>query len=123
MLNFKPLTICLDFDGTIVESDYPEIKCFKPHAVEIIKQLINDGHYIVISTCRIKDYETDAKQFLKNAGITYHAFNENNPMRVEKYNGDCRKISADVYFDDLAYPQLEINWLGFYDFIRNKAVM
>ena len=25
MLNFKPLTICLDFDGTIVESDYPEI--------------------------------------------------------------------------------------------------
>ena len=30
-------------------------------------------------------------------------------MRVEKYNGDCRKISADVYFDDLEHTMLEIN--------------
>lgn len=29
-----------------------------------------------------------------------YSYNENLPERIAQYGGDCRKISADYYFDD-----------------------
>ncbi len=29
-----------------------------------------------------------------------YSYNENLPERIAQYDGDCRKISADYYFDD-----------------------
>jgi hypothetical protein len=44
--------ICIDFDGTIVEEEYPEIGKLKAGAKEIINSLSKNFN-IIIHTCRI----------------------------------------------------------------------
>ena len=112
----KKLTICLDFDNTIVKTDnYPHIVGLQPYARNVINSLRRDGHYIIISTCRTGRALGDMIKYLSDNDIQYSAINENNPERVRKYRGDCRKISADIYYDNAAYPQCAqpIDWAQF----------
>lgn len=102
------LVISIDFDGTIVHEKYPRIGKFRFGARRVIKWIQSRGHKIILNTCRT-DFEdkeklhlTNAKRFLNLAGIFFDAYNENLPELIEQYEGDCRKISADWYFDDKA---------------------
>lgn len=105
--------ISIDFDGTIVESDYPDIIGMKPHAKEIINRLYED-FVIVINTCRAGDFAKMAEDWLKENGVKYHFFNENDPARIEAYNTDTRKISADLYIDDKQVGGLPDDWYDIY---------
>lgn len=110
------LIICLDFDNTIVKTDnFPHIVGLMPYARTVINSLYRDGHYIIISTCRVGTALDEAIKYLSDNDVHYHKINENNPERVKKYRGDCRKISADIYFDDRAYPQCvqPVDWAQF----------
>jgi hypothetical protein len=93
-------TLSVDFDGTIVEDAYPYIGELKPNAKEVITGLFENGHDIIINTCRAGTYEADVYQFLDDWDIPYNYINCNLPEKVEHYGMDCRKISADVYIDD-----------------------
>ena len=42
----------IDFDGTIVEHKYPAIGKEVPGAVETLKQLIRDGHRLILWSVR-----------------------------------------------------------------------
>ena len=44
------MLIAVDFDGTIVENNYPEIGEERPFAIETLKMLIRDHHRIVLWT-------------------------------------------------------------------------
>ena len=46
------MTIAVDFDGTIVEHRYPHIGKEKPFAVQTLKQLIADGHQLILWSVR-----------------------------------------------------------------------
>lgn len=110
----KKLIISIDFDGTIVRDRYPLIGEPYPDAVNTIRTLYTYGHYIIINTCRVGRYFDQMKSFLREWQIPYDTINENNPDRIKKYGGDCRKISADIYIDDKAYPLVhspgKIDW-------------
>lgn len=54
------MTIAIDFDGTIVEHAYPEIGKPIPFAIETLKQLIKDGHQLILWTVREGDLLNDA---------------------------------------------------------------
>ena len=105
-----PLCISIDFDGTIVESNYPTIIGLKPDAARCINQLYSDGHTIIINTCRVKEHLENAVKYLNESGIKYHYVNENDPSRIAKFLDDTRKISADVYIDDKNIFCREISW-------------
>lgn len=92
-------TIVIDFDGIIVVDKYPKIGMIKRGAKETINKLYED-HTIIINTCRVGQYETDAIKALNDAGIKYHYFNNNSDELINKYGVDCRKISGDIYIDD-----------------------
>ena len=49
------MIIAVDFDGTLTMDRYPEIGSPKPYAVETMKRLKADGHYIILWTCRRGD--------------------------------------------------------------------
>lgn len=42
------MIIAVDFDGTIVEHEYPKIGKEKIFATETLRQLINDGHRLIL---------------------------------------------------------------------------
>jgi len=48
----KPLTIFLEFDGTMVEHIYPPMGRVVPHAVRVVRRLQDAGHMIILNTYR-----------------------------------------------------------------------
>ena len=108
--------ISIDFDGTIVKKNYPNIGELKPLAKEIINDLF-DWNIIIINTCRSGESLENAKKFLSNRGIKYDYINENDKSLIEFFGGDTRKIGADYYIDDknlLSVYNLIIVWLFFF---------
>lgn len=108
----------IDFDGTIVEANYPSIGALKPNAKKIINQLFDEGHDIVINTCRAGIFEGEAYKFLNENGIKYTFVNSNLPRLIEEFKQDCRKISADVYIDDKQLGGIPDDWDEIYELIQ-----
>jgi hypothetical protein len=104
-------TISIDYDDTIVYQDFPNSGTIKPNAKEVINRLYNDGHHILIWTCRSKENLETAKKYLNECGVNYHLINHNLPTNIEKYGGDTRKMSAHIYIDDRQLGGIPDDWL------------
>lgn len=93
------MKIAVDFDGTLVEHEYPDIGKEKLFAFETLRQLQKKGHQLILWTIRTGKELDDAIEFCKKRGIEFYAVNRNFPE--EEYEGDQpRKILADIYIDD-----------------------
>ena len=46
------MTIYLDFDGTVVEHNYPALGAPNPHALRVISKLQANGHHFILNTYR-----------------------------------------------------------------------
>lgn len=95
----KLKVIAVDFDGTIVEHNFPEIGKMKENVVAKMRKWYEEGHTICIWTCRTDQYEQDARKYLADNNIPFHYFNEN---PTSSFGDGCRKILAHVYLDDRA---------------------
>lgn len=97
----KRKIIAVDFDGTIVEDNFPHIGKIKQEVLNKIKKWKAEGHTIIIWTCRTGEFLDKAKKFLDKHNIPYDAINENcnNPFG-DKQNP--RKVYAHIYLDDKA---------------------
>ena len=106
------MIIAIDFDETIVEHEFPGIGDLKPNAKKVINQLYQDGHCIIIWTCRYTEKSLiDMKRFLYDNDIKYHKINENSQFLT--FN-PYPKIYADIYIDDKQLGGLPL-WLSIYD--------
>lgn len=94
------MIIAIDFDGTIVRGTYPNIDGLMPYAVETIKALKEQGHYLIINTCRTGEELLTAINYLLEHGIPFDRVNDNDPENTKKYKSSSRKIYAHVYIDD-----------------------
>jgi hypothetical protein len=90
----------IDFDGTIVEHEFPEIGPEKCGAIETMKALQKVGHKIIIWTCRSGGYLTAAEEWLDCHNFVPDAINEN----VEPLDFGLPKVYANVYLDDRSFP-------------------
>lgn len=98
-MNFKSLTIAVDFDGTLVENQYPKIGKPVLFAFETLKQLQQEGNRLILWTYRHGSELDDAVAFCKQKGITFYAVNKSFPEE-EFDETQSRKILADIYIDD-----------------------
>lgn len=94
----KSLYIGIDFDGTIVEHEYPEIGKSVHGAIETLKALALAGHKLILFTMRHGDTLTEAVEYLECNGITLYGVNEN-PSQTWS---DSRKVYCHLYIDDAA---------------------
>ena len=94
------MIIAVDFDGTIVRNNYPDIKGCTPYAHEVLNRLHAEGHYIIIWTCRTGELLLSAINFLLHEGIPFDRVNDHNPTNKAKYGDAGNKVYADVYIDD-----------------------
>lgn len=96
------MRIAVDFDGTIVENEYPAIGVEKPFAVKVLKQLAAEGDEIILWTARSGQYLQDAVEWCEAQGLTFSAVNSNYHTCINHQNGfsGARKIHADIFIDD-----------------------
>ena len=94
------MIIAIDFDGTIARTNYPEIIGEQPYAAQVITQLKERGHYIIIWTCRTGEPLLDAINWLLAHGIPFDRVNDHESENVAKYGDHGPKIHADCYIDD-----------------------
>jgi hypothetical protein len=94
--------IAVDFDGCLVEHDYPSIGATISQTLDSLKMEQAAGAKVILWTCRCDRYLEDADRWCNSRGLRLDAVNENLPEMVKLYGGDPRKILADEYWDDRA---------------------
>lgn len=93
------MIFAIDFDGTLCENKYPEIGSPRMDMINKCIQLQNDGHKIILNTCRTNNRLQEAVEWCKNQGLIFNAVNENLAEKIIEHS-ECRKIGADYYIDD-----------------------
>ena len=104
----ETMTIAVDFDGTIVEDNYPSIGKPQLFAFDTLKKLQEKGHRLILWTYRHGKSLEEAVTFCKNNGIVFYAINKSFPEEQfdDKYS---RKINADLFIDDRNFGGM-VSW-------------
>ena len=97
-----------DFDGTLCENAWPDIGPPRTEVIEWAKRLKDEGHKLILWTCREGENLRKAVAWCKIHGLTFDTHNENLPEQNELYGNDSRKIGADYYVDDKAISLQEL---------------
>lgn len=105
----------IDFDGTLCINAFPSIGSPIQEVIEYTKGIIEEGHKVVLWTCRTGERLQEALDWCDEQGIIFDAVNENLDENIKLYGSDTRKVSADYYIDDKAINVEEI--------IKGKEVM
>lgn len=93
----KSAVIAVDFDGTVVTHNYPEVGMDVPCAINVLKALQQRGHRLILLTNRDSKTIGKAIQWFEKNEIKLWAINRNPDQ--EKHT-DSRKVYADVIIDD-----------------------
>ena len=99
MDDFRDIKIAIDFDGTIVEHEYPKIGKEKLFAFRTLKELEKQGANLILWTFRTGKELEEAVEYCRDKGIEFYAINKNYPEEVIDETVS-RKIDADIYIDD-----------------------
>ena len=90
----------VDFDGTIVTHEYPNIGKPIPFAIETLKKLQQEGHHqLILWTCREGELLQEAIDYCASKGLEFYSVNSNFPEE----NADivrARKLEAELFIDD-----------------------
>ena len=98
-LNANSKVIAVDFDGTVVEHDYPRIGKEMMFAFATLRELNKKGHKLILWTIRTGDLLDEAVEYCKKNGVEFYAVNKNYPE--EQFSDNIsRKLNADVFIDD-----------------------
>lgn len=94
------MNIAVDFDGTIVEHEYPKIGKPVPFALDVLKKLQQEEHHtLILWTVREGNLLQEAIDYCESNGLKFYAHNKNFPGEEYK-EGDPRKLSVDLFIDD-----------------------
>ncbi|MBP5531576.1 MAG: HAD family hydrolase [Lentisphaeria bacterium] len=106
----KPIIFAIDFDGTIVENEFPKIGKLKPEVERFIRVLRAYGDKWILYTMREGESLQLALDFIAIHDLLPDAANENLPEMCELYGNNPRKIFAHVYIDDHNAGGLRLAW-------------
>lgn len=102
------MIIAVDFDGTLVDDEYPNIGAPHMNLINLLIKRKHLGDRIILWTCRSGDFLEDAINFSYFYGLDFDAVNENLPEVIEQFGSDSRKITADVYVDDRHVSEMQL---------------
>ncbi|MEI8226623.1 MAG: hypothetical protein WCG82_11945, partial [Bacteroidota bacterium] len=77
MIDFTNIKIAVDFDGTIVDHEYPEIGKEKLFAFRTLLELGKEGARLILWTFRTGKELEEAVEFCRKRGIEFYAVNKN----------------------------------------------
>ena len=71
------IRVAIDFDGTIVEHEYPDIGEEKLFAFETMQEMHKRGFRLILWTYRTGKELDEAIEFCRQRGIEFYAVNKN----------------------------------------------
>lgn len=128
----KRLTIAVDFDGTCVHSEFPHVGRDMFGAELALKRMMDDGHRLILWTCRehfpymdVPDILDLAIKWFEDRGIKLWAIN-GNPEMIQYNYPIARKCHADIVIDDhaIGIPRLsngDIDWRLIYSEVKRLS--
>ncbi len=99
MADFTGLKIAVDFDGTIVDHEYPEIGKEKLFAFQTLKELEKMGARLSSGLFGPVKNSMKLLSYCRVNGLEFYAVNKNYPEEIFDETVS-RKIDADLYIDD-----------------------
>ena len=111
------MKIAVDFDGTIVEHDYPKIGKEKPFATYTLRKLIEDRHQLILWTVRRDKELEEAVAWCRERGVEFFAVNKSYPEEEIENPEAYNKVNADLFIDDLNLGGLP-DWGVIYTMIK-----
>ena len=94
------MIIAVDFDGTIVEHNYPKIGKEIPFAIATLKKLQAEHHLLILWTVREGGLLQEAVDYCRRRGLEFYA------------------VCADMYIDDCNVGTLP-DWGAIYEMVHN----
>jgi len=99
------LTICIDFDGTIVKHEFPKVGEPNLKAIEWIKKFVEAKANIILFTMRSDGGKfgptlTEAVDYIENEGISLYGVNVNPGQGIWT---SSPKAYGQLYIDDAAF--------------------
>ena len=95
----EKMIIAVDFDGTCVEHDYPDVGLDVEGAAETLRALTAKGHRLILFTMRSGAKLEAAERWFRDRKIELWAVNRNPEQREWT---ESTKVFADIYIDDSA---------------------
>lgn len=99
-----PPIVAVDFDGTLVSDDFPNIGTEKMEMCVAIRKLQRLRVKTILWTSRTGKELEEAVQWCEEHKLYFDAVNSNIPEVIELAGTDTRKIYADCYIDDKSFP-------------------
>lgn len=94
------MIIAVDFDGTVVKHEFPNIGAPNPGAIETLKELVENGHKIILYTIRSAKTLEDAIKWYSDNEIPLYGVNKN--PQQHRFS-TSPKVYAKLYIDDAAF--------------------
>ena len=113
------MTIAVDFDGTIVEHNYPKIGREMPFAVETLKMLAQDGHRLILWSVREGHLLKEAVEWCRERGLEFYAINKDFPEETHRHDHFSRKLKAELFIDDRNLGGLP-DWGTIYHMVKER---
>lgn len=121
------MIIAVDFDGTCVTHEYPEIGS-DIGATPVLKALVEKGHQLILFTMRSGKELEDAVSWFASREIPLYGVNTNPTQKDWTYSP---KAYAQLYIDDAALgcPLLHsmsrayVDWYAVRQFLIQKGIL
>lgn len=113
------MKIAVDFDGTIVEHRYPQIGKEIPFAIDTLKMLQQEGHWLILWSVREGKLLEEAVEWCKARGLEFYAVNSDYPEDDAPKGDRSRKLNAEMFIDDRNLGGLP-DWGVIYQMIKGN---
>lgn len=98
------MIIAVDFDGILCENRFPDIGRPNYEMVSFVRQLMDEGHEVILWTSRAGDRLQEAVEWCYDRGLHFCAVNRNAPSNLDQYLAEypipSPKVYADLYLED-----------------------
>jgi len=90
----------IDFDGTIVRHEYPEVGIPNPGAIEYMKKFKENGAKLILWTMRDGPELAEAVEYCRKNGVVFDSVNAG---IGDRHWTQSPKAHCNIYIDDAAY--------------------
>lgn len=120
--------IAIDFDGTCVYHDFPEVGKDAPYVVDTLHAFLRSGYKLILNTMRSGVYLDDAVKWFKDRDISLYGVNCDPDQSAWTESPKCY---SHFYVDDCAVGcptihsegRVVVDWLTVYALINGKKLI